>query len=95
MPVPDTAKPRPLITPVGILLLTVFCAAMVGVALSTQPVIKRLDAPPPGTVLVFSGTETPARVAMVCALWPTIFALSAPLMRMVLRTFSISSGLSR
>jgi hypothetical protein len=57
MPAPDTPKPRPLITPVGILLLTVFCAAMVGVALSTQPVIKRLDAPPPGTVLVFSGKE--------------------------------------
>ena len=57
MPAPDTAKPHPLITPVGILLLTVFCAAMVGVALSTQPVIKRLDAPPPGTVLVFSGKE--------------------------------------
>ena len=29
---------------------------------------------------------------MVCALWPTILALKAPLMMMVLRTFSISSG---
>ncbi len=29
------------------------------------------------------------------ALWPTILALSAPLMRMVLRTFSVSSLFSR
>jgi hypothetical protein len=49
--------PRPLITPVGLLLLVVFVTALVGVALSTQPVIKRIDAPPPGTILAISGKE--------------------------------------
>ncbi len=66
MPAPDTATTRPLITPIGILLLTAFGVAMVGVVLSTQPVIKRLDAPPPGTIIVIAGKENslpPLRLA--------------------------------
>jgi len=58
MPDPTSAaKPRHLITPVGVLLLVVFVAALLGMAMSTQSVIKHIDAPPPGTVLVFSGRE--------------------------------------
>ena len=41
------------------------------------------------------GTSTPAISAMVQALWPTMRALSEPLMRMVLRTRSVSSPLRK
>ena len=40
----------------------------------------------PMRIFVSSGTSTPASAAMVCALWPTIFAFSAPLIKIVWRT---------
>ena len=46
----------------------------------------------PMRTFVSSGTSKPASAAIRAAGWPTIFALSAPLMRMVLRVFSVSSA---
>ena len=40
----------------------------------------------PMRIFVSSGTSTPASAAMVCALWPTIFAFNAPLIKIVWRT---------
>ena len=49
----------------------------------------------PMRTFVSSGTSKPASFAMVTGFCPTIFALSAPLMRIVLRVFSVSAGESR
>ena len=49
----------------------------------------------PMRIFVPAGTSTPAISAMVQALWPTMRALSEPLMRMVLRTRSVSSPLRK
>ena len=49
----------------------------------------------PMRILVFSGTSTPAIWAMVWALWPTILALTEPLMMTVLRTLSSSAPLRK
>jgi len=54
---PSDDKPRPIITPIGLLLILVFILAMVGLALSTQSFVKRMDAPPPGAFLVIAGRE--------------------------------------
>ena len=49
----------------------------------------------PIRILASSGTVTPASFAMVNALWPTMRAFSAPLIKMVLRTFSVSSAFKK
>ncbi len=54
---PSPAKKPPLVTPLGSLLFVAFALALLVAGLSTQNVVKRLDAPPPGTFLVLAGRE--------------------------------------
>ena len=49
----------------------------------------------PMRIFVFSGTSKPASLAMVWALWPTILALTEPLMMTVFLTLSSSAPLRK
>lgn len=57
MPVSPTASVRPRFGPFGLVLLSVFALALLASAVSTQGIVKRLDAPPAGVFLVIAGQE--------------------------------------
>lgn len=54
---PPPARTPRLLTPLGGALFLIFVLALLAAGLSTQNIIKRLDAPPAGTFLVLAGRE--------------------------------------